>query len=140
MKRFKMNKLFKPLLISIFIGCSGCASIIHGTTQDVTIYVEPLGSCVSVDGNTLTCSANVSHTSLTRDKQHQIRAWKKDCQDYMQYISPKLSGALAVNLLFIFPALWGVGMTIDMISGAAYTLDVQETNGHDRINVILRCD
>jgi hypothetical protein len=132
--------MFKSLIASVVIGCTGCASIIHGTTQDVTVYVEPLGSCVSIDGNTLTCRESVAHVSLSRDNQHHVKAWKKGCQDYSQYITYSVSGVLAANLLFIFPFLWGTGMTIDMLSGAAYSLDLQETNGYERINVILRCE
>ncbi len=98
------------LVISFMAMVSGCATVIKGTTQSVTIDSSPQGAEVSIDG------AYVGMTPLTiklaKNKKETITVKKKGYRTVSRDMTKSFD---PVGILNIF---WDLSTT-DFISGAA---------------------
>jgi hypothetical protein len=105
--------------ILILISQIGCATIISGKSQNVTISSRPQGAQVTVNGfiGTTPCTAN-----LKKGESYQIIATKE------KYEPTSLSIGTKFNPVFLLNILCGgiIGMGIDLISGAYLDLDRSE--------------
>lgn len=118
---------------ALLLAASGCASIVHGTSQDLTLAVQPAQSSVSVyrlSGERV-AGPGVSPGTLEvqRPKGGQsylILATKPGhCPTYIVTKMGASSSATQGNLL-----LGGVvGVSVDMASGAAYAIDPPSVTG-----------
>ncbi|HEX4046854.1 MAG TPA: PEGA domain-containing protein [Elusimicrobiota bacterium] len=101
------------LIAAALLGASGCATIVKGTTQDMTFHSNPEGASVSVDGKTL------GRTPLTyplkKDAYDSVTFEKDGYETLMMPLGHPISGWFWGNI--IFGGL--VGSTTDGISGAA---------------------
>lgn len=94
------------------LGCAaGCATIIHGTKQDVTITSDPAGARVTVLSKVNGYLAERSHPGVTplqvkltrRDPGMVIRFEKDGCAPVEIGVKRSLSGWTFSNLLFANP-------------------------------------
>jgi hypothetical protein len=69
-----MNLLNALLIFSLLIFPSGCATIIHGTTQDIEINTDPSGADLLVDGQKRYKSP--ATISLARRDEHIVEVSK----------------------------------------------------------------
>ena len=118
MKKMLFNKgkfsLFFIVIVLLAAGLWGCATIVSGTTQEMTFQSEPEGALVKVDGRPL------GKTPIT------IQLDRKSSQA----LSFELEGYKTVNMPLtttLEPWFWGnivigglIGSTTDGISGAVY--------------------
>ena len=111
--------VFSLYSISLF---SGCATVVHGTTQAVDISSTPTGADV-YDGGVLKCQTPCT-TKLKRKKDHIIVLKKNNYQDATTTIMHTLSGAVAGNIIAGGLIGWGV----DAIDGAQYKLVPETVN------------
>ena len=107
-------------LYLIVIACApmwiGCATIIHGTTQQVRIESVPAAATARVGAQTVTTPAEVR---LARDSSYDVAFEKPGFMPARSHIGQTTSGVLWANLL-----LGGIiGMIVDSSTGAAYDLD-----------------
>lgn len=95
---------------------SGCASIVHGSGQEVPISSDPTGADVYVDGE------DVGKTPVTpnlkRKRAHQVTFEKPGYRTEHRVIHRVLSGAVAGNIL----AGGFIGWGVDAITGAQWRL------------------
>jgi len=95
----------------------GCGTIIHGSTQDVSISSTPAGAEVSIDG------ADVGETPLTqsldRGSQHTIKLSLDGYESESIMVNKSASGWVAGNI--IFGGL--IGLAVDAATGGMYKLD-----------------
>ncbi len=104
----------------------GCATIIHGRSQDLTFASEPSGATIKIDG----ALKGVTPTSITlRRNKHYIVSFEKDgYEPEEQTIKSQLSPWLFGNIL-----IGGIiGIVIDLAAGGAWTLS------EDQVKVGLR--
>jgi hypothetical protein len=113
------------LLVTIFI-INGCATIIHGTTQEVSITTDPSEATLCVDGRENYKSP--AKITMKRKDDHIVEVAKEGFDKENINIKSVISGAVAGNLLL--GGLIGIG--VDAISGGASRLEP------DNINVRLR--
>jgi len=111
-------KMFLVLIVTIL--ASACATIIHGTTQDIPINTKPEG-CIAktTDGQECTTPCNLS---LKRKHDHTISISKDGYEPKSVKVQHVVSGAVAGNILAGGLIGWGV----DAASGGQYRL-VPET-------------
>jgi len=101
-----------PLLL-----LSGCATILVGTTQKVSITSEPSGAQAIVLPEQITL-VTPGAAELKRHQIHTVRFTHDGCQPTMGYLGYAPGPATVGNLLF-----GGIiGMLIDESNGSAYTL------------------
>ena len=95
---------------------SGCASIVHGKMQNVSLSSSPLGATVIIDG------MKVGKTPLTKDLRrkdnHYVRFELDGFLPYEDAFIQQTSGWVWGNMLF--GGL--IGLAIDAINDAPYKL------------------
>jgi hypothetical protein len=94
----------------------GCATIIHGTTQDIGITTDPSGAELLVDGSERYRSP--AKITMKRKYDHFIEVSKEGYHKETVNIKSVLSGAVAGNILAGGLIGWGV----DAASGGQYRL------------------
>ena len=113
--------------VSVFLAVSlawttiGCATIVHGNRQTVTINSEPAGASVRIDG--LKGKTPFS-TSLARNNDYVVSVKKEGYQEEQVQITKSFSGLSIIgNVFFLL-----IGVVIDFASGSAYNLHPTEVN------------
>ena len=112
-----MQKLLALITIAVF--GSGCAAIVKGTHDDVTINSVPSGATFHVQptGQSGVTPAQLSLSS----KRKYLVAYNKKCHLPAQsQIDKQFSGWTVMNLFIPFGI---IGFAIDFGTGAAYSLD-----------------
>jgi hypothetical protein len=129
MKRFAIL----TLLVAI---SAGCASIIHGTSQDVGVNSVPSGARVLVDNQPLGATPIVAH--LKRSDNHIIQISMNGYEPVKLTVTKKVSGWIAGNI--IFGGL--IGLAVDAIDGAMYQLTPEQVaaNLNKSVGSIERAD
>lgn len=114
----------KGLIIAVVIGAlilSGCATIIHGKTQSVTITSDPPGAMATVGGQTVKTPSEVT---LRRDKNYTVMVEKDGFQTGQTTVEKSVDPIILGNI--IFGGL--IGLAIDFGSGSAYKLSPEKVN------------
>jgi len=94
----------------------GCATIMHGTSQEVGVSSSPSGASVLVDGRTFGTTPVV--VTLKRNQNHFVRLELPGYMPFEIVLTRSLSGWVWGNLAF-----GGViGLVVDVVSGGIYKL------------------
>lgn len=98
----------------------GCATIMHGTTQDVGFSSTPSGAAVTVDNTTRGKTPTV--VKLSRKDNHIVKIELPGYQPFEATITRRVSGWVWGNIVF-----GGViGLAVDAISGGLYKLTPEQ--------------
>ena len=97
---------------------TGCASIIHGTTQNIGFGSNPGGATVTVNGRTVGKTPLVA--DLKRKDNHLVRIELEGYQPFETTLTRTVSGWIWGNLIFFHGFLPGI--VVDAIDGAMYKL------------------
>ncbi len=116
MKQLGKSKIY-AVLFSLFL-MSSCASIIHGTKQDINISSSPSGATIYVNADLSGITPKV--ITLKRKTDNQIIKLELDgYHPYEVKLERKTDGWFWGNIL-----LGGlIGMIVDASNGAMYKLD-----------------
>jgi hypothetical protein len=102
---------------------SGCATIIHGTRQDVGISSSPTGAEVWVDN--VKMGETPVTAKLRRKDTHTVKLVLPGFQPYETTITRSVSGWVWGNI-----AIGGLlGLGVDAISGGMYKLSLERVTG-----------
>lgn len=109
-------------LVALSLLANGCASIIHGTRQNISISSQPTGANVFVDG---AASGNAPMTILLKRKQdHLVRLELSGYQPYEMKLEHGFSGWYLGNIV-----IGGIiGLIVDAADGAMYKLTPKQLN------------
>jgi len=105
------------------LSLSGCATIIHGTKQEVGISSTPTGATVMIDDNDVGVTPVVS--KLTRKKNHVVKIQLAGYQPFETTLTHSVSGWVWGNLAF--GGL--IGLVVDASSGGIYKLTPEQVEG-----------
>src|SRR5208337_4385810 len=95
---------------------SGCATIVHGTTQDINITTDPTGADLNLDGTEHYKSP--AKITMKRKDDHIVEVSMEGYQKEIVNIKSVVSGAVAGNIIAGGLIGWGV----DAASGGQYRL------------------
>ena len=101
----------------------GCATIMHGTHEDVGIGSSPSGASVTID--------NIQHgmtpviAKLTRKDNHVVTISMPDYATFSATVTRGVSGWVWGNI--VFGGL--IGLAVDAISGGIYKLTPEQISG-----------
>ena len=109
------------IITALALGCSGCATLVHGSHQTVPITSDPPGAQLSIGGSQYITPADVS---LARDQEYQAIVTKPGYETQTTQIHSSFSAVTFVDLIFIIP--WAV----DLADGAAYSLEPESVELH----------
>ena len=102
---------------------SACASIIHGTAQDVGISSSPTGAQVTVDNQPRGATPTI--VKLSRKDHHIVKIELPGYQPFEATITRSVSGWVWGNIVF-----GGIiGLAVDAITGGLYKLSPEQIAG-----------
>ncbi|MFH1846561.1 MAG: PEGA domain-containing protein [Candidatus Omnitrophota bacterium] len=112
-----MNKWFNCVcFVGLVFFMSGCATIMTGPVQKVSVTSAPSGAVATVDGGQAAVTPTIF--TLERKSDHTIEIAKEGYRTATVALRHTLSGATAGNLI-----VGGIiGIAIDASSGAMYKL------------------
>ncbi|MCH8245992.1 MAG: PEGA domain-containing protein [Bacteroidetes bacterium] len=120
-----MKSATYALLILAFV-IAGCATIMHGTTQDVSISSQPTGATITIDGQTYGTTPVVA--DLKRKDKHMIRIELEGYEPYEIGLGRKTSGWVWGNI--VFGGL--IGLAVDAITGGLYKISPDQVEANLR--------
>lgn len=126
-----MSPRFLPAAVLLACLVSGCATVIHGSKQDVAIISEPRSATITIDG------FNVGKTPylarLSRKDIHLVKLELPGYQPYEVTINRKLDGWIFGNIV-----LGGiVGIVVDVATGSMYRLTPKDIDGTLKSNTLV---
>jgi hypothetical protein len=108
------------LLLFLLIALNGCATIIHGTTQDISVTTDPADADLLVDGREHYKSpANIT---MKRKDDHTVEISREGYKSETVAIKGTMSLAVAGNFL----AGGAIGYGIDAATGAQRRLEPEK--------------
>lgn len=108
-------------LVLLLLGV-GCATIVSGQHQDVSITSTPTGAEILVDGQSRGITPLI--VDLTRKHKHVVQLRLEGYQPYEIVFERKFNG-WAIGNVFLGGL---VGLGVDLISGATYKLSPVDVN------------
>ncbi len=121
-----MRRLNALLIFSLLIMSSGCATIMHGTTQDIGITTDPFGADLLVDGKDRYKSP--ATITMSRKDPHLVEVSKDGYQKETINIKQTMSLATAGDVL----AGGLIGYAVDAATGAQCQLVPENAHVHLR--------
>jgi len=120
MRLVKKLIIISILTLSLFF--MSCATIVTGTSQNVSIQSEPGGATIKINGFDMGKTPTV--LKLSSKKEHPISIELEGYETYNTVITNNVSGWLIGNLL-----LGGIpGLIIDVATGGMYVLNTEQIN------------
>lgn len=108
------------LILSLLLVFSGCATIIHGSTQDIGVTTDPAGADLVVDGEQHYTSPAI--ITMKRKDDHTVEISQAGYKKELIEIKGKLSWAVAGDFL----AGGAIGYGIDAATGAQRRLEPEK--------------
>jgi len=106
----------RPLAAGLLVFSAGCATIMHGSKQDIAVSSTPSGATVMVDNQQM--GTTPTTVNLTRKDRHVISLDAPGYKRYDLQLTRGTSGWVWGNLVF-----GGIpGLAIDAITGSLYKL------------------
>lgn len=115
-----MKKLLAVAGVAII---AACATIMHGSSQDVGISSSPTGAKVTIDNMPLGMTPVVAH--LRRKDNHVIKIEMDGYQPFEMPTTRKVSGWVWGNI--VFGGL--IGLAVDAITGGLYNVNPDQVAG-----------
>lgn len=117
MKRSSKQLLWTVVALVAPLGALACASIMHGSSQDLSIASQPSGATVTVDKQALGKTPVVA--KLKRRDTHSIAVAMDGYQTFELTTTRSTSGWVWGNI--VFGGL--IGLAVDFSTGGAYKID-----------------
>lgn len=108
------------MAIVFFISSTGCATLINGTMQEVTVTSNPSEANVSVEGLQLKTPAKVN---VSRKSAHTMKFEKEGYEPKVEEIERYPSWWNLIDALWLI--LFFIPLLTDLGSGGFYTFDDQ---------------
>lgn len=117
MKTFQFATLFISLVLF-----SNCASIIHGSKQDIAFSSNPSGAEITINGENR--GRTPASISLNRNQDYLVKIQLAGYLPYEINVSKKVDGWVFGNIIF-----GGIiGLIVDASTGAMYKLSPEQIN------------
>lgn len=115
-----MNMFKASLLSATLLAVTGCASIMHGTTQSVGISSSPSGASVSVDGQNF--GTTPAFADLSRNGTHIVSISLPGYRTQDLTLTKSVSDWVWGNIVF-----GGIiGLAVDAATGGLYKLSPEQ--------------
>lgn len=108
------------VVVATGIALVGCASIMHGTSQQIGIGSTPSGANLTVDGQSFGTTPTIAN--LKRGDNHIVKIEMEGYMPYETTLTKKVSGWVWGNI--VFGGL--IGLAVDAISGGLYNLSPEQ--------------
>ena len=114
-----MKTFVKLAILCLSVASAGCCSIVHGTSQGISVNSVPSGAKVFHNG--VPAGTTPAVLELKRNAHHTIRVEKEGFSPYEESLTRSTSGWVWGNIF-----LGGlIGLAVDAIDGAIYNIEPQ---------------
>jgi len=120
MKTRSASSLMFTVVAVASLGLVACASIMHGTRQDIGITTSPTGASVTIDN--LQSGNTPVFAKLSRKENHVVHVDMQGYQPIDLTLTHSVSGWVWGNIAF--GGL--IGLAVDAISGGMYKLSPEQ--------------
>lgn len=110
-----MRYLRFPLVAAAMLALTACATLVHGTTQQIGFSSSPARATITVDGQERGLTPVVA--DLDRGKDHVVRIEREGYQPFEATVTRSLSGWILENLL-----IGSIPAIVDIATGAMWNL------------------
>jgi len=119
------RRVMTVILVAVVgaMGATGCASIVNGKTETISVRSHPPGARVRVPGTTISGITPMKIT-LPRNKVSNVVIEKAGYESQSVPVDYRASAWIAGNLAL--GGLFWVGLIVDFAKGSAYTLKTTE--------------
>lgn len=118
-----MKSITATFAVAALLTLAACATIMHGTNQDVGISSSPTGAFVSIDN--VDKGRTPLITKLSRKDNHIVRIAMAGYAPFEATMTRSVSGWVWGNIAF--GGL--IGLAVDAISGGLYKLSPEQLSG-----------
>lgn len=131
-----MSRNQSAALFVIYTVClHGCATMVHGRTQIVTVDSSPHGAAVRIQHQTAlaiqTDTAELTtpcQVVLNRKSSYVVHLKKEGYEPASVTLVSKASSSLWRNAVWIHPAGWAAGAIVDVSTGGGYDLEPEKVD------------
>jgi len=117
-----MKKLIAVLLIPFVLVTTGCSTILHGSSQSVTIESTPTNAKVRFSNGIK--GTTPFTTTLSTKREYIIEVKKEGYESAQAQITKNLRGSTIIgNIFFLL-----IGLAVDISTGAAFELSPDYIN------------
>jgi hypothetical protein len=103
-------------IVAMGLLCASCATLIHGSRQRVSVYSDPPGARVMVNGS----DKGVTPTNISvkrANSEHTIKLVRPGYETYTHHLQPRFNYLVVLDFIYLFPGL------IDLAVGAQHIYD-----------------
>jgi hypothetical protein len=108
--------------VAVALPLSACATLAHGTTQEIGFTSSPARARVVVDG--VPAGVTPVVTALARRRDHAVRIELEGFQPYEATLTRAWSGWVLANYFSL-----GIGLIVDLATGGLYVLSPDLVTG-----------
>ena len=120
--KYTTKLLRSAAMLAAPLAAIACGSIIHGSSQDISIASQPTGATVSVDNQMLGRTPVVA--KLKRKDKHVITVTLDGYQPFQLATTRGTSGWIWGNI--VFGGL--IGLAVDLSTGGAYQINPKQVS------------
>jgi len=120
MKALLTSRFTTWTVVLLSLGMFGCATIMHGSSQEIGFQSQPSGATVFVDDRLV--GETPTFAELRRGSKHTVRFELGGYQPHEAVITKGTSGWVWGNI--VFGGL--IGLAVDAISGGMYKLKPEQ--------------
>ena len=121
-----MNLVKMSFVSLLFMMMSGCASIINGTSQDVTFRSDPEGALVIIDG--LERGKTPITLNLKKNEYKTVTFRKDGYQDTTQQLTTQMDLVAWLNIFWDLSTTDAITGAIQEYEPSAYHASLKKTN------------
>lgn len=117
------------LLLALALGTGGCATIVKGGRAELVVNSPTPDAEVSIkafSGPEVYAGPAPAKVKVSKSDQYTVIVSAPGYKTQRQVVSKSVSGWMFGNLIWVIPILWGVGIAVDAMSGALWSLDPDE--------------
>lgn len=115
-----LRKIYALGFLALILTLTACATIMHGTSQELGISSNPSGAKVTIGNQDFGSTPVIA--DLKRGKEHIVKIELEGYLPYETTLTKKVSGWVWGNI--VFGGL--IGLAVDAISGGLYNLTPEQ--------------
>lgn len=112
--------------MSLAVASSGCATIVKGGKTTLEVQSPTPNAEVSIksfSGPEVYNGPAPAKVVVAKDQQYTVEVKADGYKPRKQVVTKSISGWMFGNVVWILPPLWAVGIAVDAMSGALWTLE-----------------
>lgn len=112
--------------VLLAVSNAGCATIVKGGKTTLEVHSPTPNAEITIksfSGPEVYSGPSPAKVVVAKDQQYTVEVKADGYKPRKQAVTKSVSGWMFGNVIWVIPILWGVGIAVDAMSGALWTLD-----------------